>query len=521
MTVRVITHYFLYLLLPCFCTAASLQTPLERDNYSKLSSHSDMMSYLKKLDSQSKILTMSIIGKSVQGRDIPALYFSLDKAFGSNREKKLLVLIYCQQHGDEPSGKEAALIAARDLADRGRDILKYLDLILVPLVNPDGAEMGQRQNANEMDLNRNHAILSEPEVFALHQLFLKWMPEVTLDVHEYNALSENWISNGFIRDAEEMIGGITNLNVAPQIMKFSRNVFIPGFGELVQKDGFSFSRYIVGAPFENQRIRYSTTAINDGRQSFGIYNSLSFIIEGKKYGNLINMIERRTKGQVSALWAFLTTTASNHKEIRRIVTASRRQLMEENDTEKRVSYIQMDYFPDPEQDSLSFPVFDLYTWQRVERQLENYEPIVKVRKSVEKPYAYIFSENEHRLIDLLSKHQIEIHYNKTEVDIDIEAYTILHVTPYIEEDKPAIYVDVSVEKETKRMEQGSVIVFLNQRASNLIPLLLEPQSSWGICTENSGRKYRFAEYLQENQRYPIFRIMKAVTIDTGLLEIDK
>ena len=211
MTVRVITHYFLYLLLPCFCTAASLQTPLERDNYSKLSSHSDMMSYLKKLDSQSKILTMSIIGKSVQGRDIPALYFSLDKAFGSNREKKLLVLIYCQQHGDEPSGKEAALIAARDLADRGRDILKYLDLILVPLVNPDGAEMGQRQNANEMDLNRNHAILSEPEVFALHQLFLKWMPEVTLDVHEYNALSENWISNGFIRDAEEMIGGITIL----------------------------------------------------------------------------------------------------------------------------------------------------------------------------------------------------------------------------------------------------------------------------------------------------------------------
>jgi hypothetical protein len=95
------------------------------------------------------------------------------------------------------------------------------------------------------------------------------------------------------------------------------------------------------------------------------------------------------------------------------------------------------------------------------------------------------------------------------------------VTPYIEEDKPAIYVDVSVQKETKRMEQGSVIVFLNQRASNLIPLLLEPQSSWGICTENSGRKYRFAEYLQEDQRYPIFRIMKAATIDTDLLEMDK
>ncbi|UCH62749.1 MAG: DUF2817 domain-containing protein [Fidelibacterota bacterium] len=521
MTVRAIIRYFLYLLLPCFCTAASLQTPLERDNYSKLSSHSDMMSYLKKLDSQSRILTMSIIGKSVQGRAIPALYFSLDKTFGSNREKKLLVLIYCQQHGDEPSGKEAALIVARDLADRNSDILKYTDLILVPQVNPDGAEMEQRENANEMDLNRNHAILSEPEVLAVHDLFLKWMPEVTLDMHEYNAISKNWISNGFIRDAEEMIGGVTNLNIAPQIMEFSRNVFIPGFGKLVQKDGFSFSRYIVGAPFEDQRIRYSTTAINDGRQSPGIYNSLSFIIEGKKYGSLINLIERRTMGQVSAIWAFLNTAADNHKEIGKIVTASRRQLMEDRDTEKRVSYIQMDYFPDPGQDSLSFPVFDLYSWQRVERRLGNYEPIVKVRKSVEKPHAYIFSKNEHRLIDLLSRHQIEMHYIQTEVDIDIEAYTILHVTPSVEEDKPSTYVDVSVQKETKRIEQGSVVVFLNQRASNLIPLLLEPHSSWGICTENSGRKYRFAEYLQEGQQYPIFRMMRAATIETDLLEIGK
>ncbi len=518
MIARVITRYFLFLLLPCFCLAASPQTPLERDNFTKLSSHNDMMKYLKTLDRQSKILSMSIIGKSVQGRDIPALYFSLDKTFGSQRDKKLLVLIYCQQHGNEPSGKEGALIVARDLVENGNDILKRLDLILVPQVNPDGGEMEQRRNANDMDLNRNHVILSEPEVLALHWLFLKWIPEVTLDVHEYNAISRNWVSNGFIKDAEEMIGGVTNINVAPQIIALAINVFIPEFGALVQKDGFTYARYIVGAPFENQRIRHSTTAINDGRQSMGIYNSLSFIIEGKRYGNVINMIERRTRGQASALMAFLTTAAKHNRKIREIVKASRQQLLDDSQPEKQYAHIKMDYFPDPEQDSLSLPIFDLYTWQRVERKLGNYEPIVKVLISVEKPYAYILPGNEQRLIDLLFNHQIEMRRIKTDVEIEVETYTVLHVTPIIEEDKGSIYVDVSKKVEPVNLESGSIVVPLNQRTSNLIPLLLEPQSSWSICTENSGRKYRFAEYLQEGRQYPIFRIMNAVTIDTEVLK---
>ena len=146
-----------------------------------------MMEYLQELAAESDILTISIIGQSVQGRDIPALYFSLDNDFGSRRDEKLVVLIYCQQHGNEPSGKEAALVVARDLVNEGRRLLDEIDLILVPMVNPDGADMNQRRNGNNMDLNRNHVILSEPESLALHSLFLKWMPEVTLDVHEFNA----------------------------------------------------------------------------------------------------------------------------------------------------------------------------------------------------------------------------------------------------------------------------------------------------------------------------------------------
>lgn len=139
-----------------------LQTHLEESGFTKLTPYLKMMDYLQRLDKTSSKVEIRIFGKSVEGRELPALYFSMDEKFGSHRDTKPLILIYCQQHGNEPSGKEAALIVARRLLNEESRLLKNLDLILIPQVNPDGSEMSERLNANRMDLNRNHVILSEP-----------------------------------------------------------------------------------------------------------------------------------------------------------------------------------------------------------------------------------------------------------------------------------------------------------------------------------------------------------------------
>ncbi|MEJ2636486.1 MAG: hypothetical protein P8184_14485, partial [Calditrichia bacterium] len=44
-----------------------LQTPLEKSDYTTLSSHADMMAYLSKLDKQSKVMHMEISCKSAEG----------------------------------------------------------------------------------------------------------------------------------------------------------------------------------------------------------------------------------------------------------------------------------------------------------------------------------------------------------------------------------------------------------------------------------------------------------------------
>jgi hypothetical protein len=497
-----------------------LLTPLEASGFAELSSHGDMMVYLEKVDRLSDRIALEVIGKSVEGRDIPLAMMTEDKRFGSRRLEKPIVYIFAQQHGNEPSGKEAALILIRELAVGSlQDLLEHIDVLIVPMANPDGGEKGQRRNANDMDLNRNHAILSEPEVYAVHRLFLEWMPEVTLDVHEYNAISRQWISHGFIKDAEEMLDRVSNLNIAPSIRNFSNDIFIPEVGRIIKEDGFTFYRYIVGAPFEGQRVRHSTTDINDGRQSLGIYNTLSFIFEGKRYGDLINKIERRTKGQVSALTAFLRTVVRYRKNILSIVHSARNEILDADS--RNNCYIQMDYYPDPDRPKLKLPVFDLYSWRHTEKELERYEPIVRIKKSIEKPHAYIFSQKETKLVDLFSKHRIEMFQLNTDTDLEVETYTILHVTSCMEEDKATEYVDVRTKVMGKKMEVGDVVVFLNQGASNLITLLLEPQSSYSICTERSGSEYRFSEYLEEGKEYPIFRLTSPIPLDVEKLEINE
>ena len=481
----------------------------------KLTAYPEMMSLLEKLDVSSSRVSLAAIGRSVQGRDIPALFFA-DGRFAGNRDKKPLALIFCQQHGDEPSGKEAALLLAADLLGRDKKILERLDLILVPTLNPDGSELKQRRNAAGRDLNRNHVLLSEPETLALHRLFQRWLPEIVLDVHEYGAVSKWWVEQGMIKNADEMLGALSNLNIDAGIRAFSQDVFYPAMREKVQNDGYILFPYTVGAPVENERLRFSTNDIDDGRQSLGIYNTLSFILEGKGYGDMANELERRSAAQLSAMTAFLRTAAAKSGEILGLVPAARAALLKQVAPGER-AYVRMDYFPDPSRPSIAFPIFDLVKWQAEVRDWKRFEPLVKIKKSVRLPQAYVFPASETALLELLKRHQLRLWRLTAPATALLEKYEILHAAARNEEERSMPEFDLEKTSEKSKLAAGTVVVFLNQPARRLIPLLLEPESSWGILTDTGGTPSPFSGYAREGGVYPVMRLMEK--IDLPLEEI--
>ncbi|MDP2363026.1 MAG: M14 family zinc carboxypeptidase, partial [Ignavibacteria bacterium] len=98
----------IFLLLFIEFAFAQVQTPLEKNNYLKVTTYDELTNFVYQVDESSDLLSVEVIGKSVEGRNLYAIRFS-NSEFGKD-ESKIKVLIFAQQHGNEQSGKEGALL---------------------------------------------------------------------------------------------------------------------------------------------------------------------------------------------------------------------------------------------------------------------------------------------------------------------------------------------------------------------------------------------------------------------------
>lgn len=493
----------LFLMFTCVIRLQALDpAPVEQNDYARLTTHEEVMAYCRGLADSAAIVSLEIIGTSVQGKPIPALLFSTD-VFGSRRSSVPMVMVFCQQHGNEPSGKEAGLVLARRLLEADTDLLTNMDVILIPQVNPDGGDADNRRNGNDVDLNRDHVLLSQPETRALHDLFRKWRPEVTLDVHEFQGISRWWRSHGFVREMDVMLGTVTNPAIDPWIHRFSREVVLKETAQAMEETPFRFHEYVVGTPFEGDRMRRSTVAIDDGRQSLGILGTLSFIIEGKRFGDSDNRIEHRVKAQLAVMRGFLKCVAAHAREIREQVWLVRQSMMTTPSGDRRIP-IRVDHAPDPAEPAVHLPVLVLDDWRVETRAFEPFHGQVQIKRTVSYPAAYHIPANRKRLIGLLQRHGIALDMVEQTMNLSVQQYRFLHVATRMEEELDMPEMDMVVAERELTAGPGDVLVNLNQSARNLIVLLLEPASSFGILGP-SGHD-AFDGYLRTGV-YPVSRVM--------------
>jgi hypothetical protein len=76
----------------------------------------------------------------------------------------------------------------------------------------------------------------------------------------------------------------------------------------------------------------------------------------------------------------------------------------------------------------------------------------------------------------------------------------------MDEEKPTYAIDLDKLNGEETLQKGTIIVPVSGAASNLIPLLLEPQSTWGIVSPRTTGEYRFENYLVEGKPYPVKRL---------------
>jgi hypothetical protein len=97
-------------------------------------------------------------------------------------------------HGDESTATMAlADILSWMASDAGdhrelrQRLSSKLKIVMIPMLNPDGAELFQRENAAGIDINRDARSLSTPEARALKSLRDSIRPHFGFNLHDQNA----------------------------------------------------------------------------------------------------------------------------------------------------------------------------------------------------------------------------------------------------------------------------------------------------------------------------------------------
>lgn len=466
---------------------AQLLTPLEQSNYTRLTSNAELVKYIQSVIIQSPWITMDTLTFSSNGKPLPVVMISKGK-----HKDKIKVLIFAQQHGNEPSGKEGALMLLRDIANGTLDdILQKVTLYLVPQMNPDGNDINVRRNARGMDLNRNHMIMTEPEVIGLHELYAKIDPEVTLDVHEYSPYGDEWKQYGYRKNSEETIGLMTNPNTDDALRSFQRDSFLPFLYSYMQEKKVRFGEYTPMGPPNKERMRNSTVDINDGRQSFGILGSFSFIQEGMNGLDSIDNIRRRSEGQCIALTGFITFMNNNADTIRTMVKRAKATR-----ADRAVTAIQMDHVSDGEK-ILKFSSYDGLRDTMI--VTTNYHTKVVPLLTVNRPKGYLVRKNDELLKDFLAKHKFNVVQYKSSKHDAVKQYEVEYDSSLVIEEF-VIPVKSAKLKQVKIKAADYLFVPIKQRQAQLLIQAFEPR-----CMINLLQYERF-RYLMKEKVYPILRV---------------
>ena len=263
---------FLALLLALPLGAVDAPWPRDPRALRQTIRYADMEAFLRAV-ARPGFITVTEEATTVQGRKV----FLVRLNRGGARAR-FRVLWYAQQHGNEVAGKDAQLTLIRDLAEHPERLPGDVDLYLMPMLNPDGAETHQRFNGAGEDLNRDHLLLAQPETRALHRVARRVQPHLAVDGHEFGRDGEDWTARGWEAWPQVTMDAANHPLVSSPLKAEALKV-VASAGAGLARAGHAYARYTVGGPPPDEEVRPSTPEVDDGRNGMGTLGALSFIIE--------------------------------------------------------------------------------------------------------------------------------------------------------------------------------------------------------------------------------------------------
>ena len=198
--------------------------------------------------------SVAVIGHSVLSKPI----YGLTVGKGPKR-----ILLWSQMHGNESTTTKALFDLLNTLLTPNKDlnhILESCTLYIIPILNPDGATLYTRLNANEVDLNRDAQNLSQPESRVLRAVFTQFKPDFCFNLHGQRTIFSAGTANrpatvSFLAPAQDEACSITeNRKKAMELISIMNTTLQEQIPDQIGVYDDAFNINCVGDTFQSYNV---------------------------------------------------------------------------------------------------------------------------------------------------------------------------------------------------------------------------------------------------------------------------
>ena len=459
-----------------------LPTPLEMQAYARYSDSAQVGEYLRALAAAAgEPATVVSLGRSADGRDLPALLCGFADA-GRVAPGKLRLMLVGSIHGaSEAAGCEALLGLARDalLGDR-RDWLDAFELVIVPNANPDGRDTDSWRNGNAANINRDFVLLEQPESQALDAALRRWAPAVVLDAHEQAVLKRKTLGAAGYLTAFEAQFDVASLPAIPEpLRQFATATLLPRLIADTQARGLPAQRYIGEIKSLAQPVTHGDLTARTFRNKAGLRGALAVLLETPmepKAGQYATFrdIGRRVEKQRLCMEVFLDCVRDHASAI------AAAQALAAQEPGDREFPLNARYWRDPADATLTLPLRERANGMRIEATFADHRAVAA--HDLLRPTAgYYITDHTERFAALLTRHGIAFERLRDSAELPVISGV------YTGGDDPDTACVLREERHhIHAIPAGALRVAPSGRDRRLLPLLLDPRSASSV--------FRYAAY---------------------------
>jgi len=473
---------------------AGARLPEDRRTLTRTVSYAEMEELLASVNGKGPV-TASVEATTSRGRSVYLVHAT------RGGTPSFRILFYAQQHGDEVSGKDALLYMIRDISRQPDLLPPDVDLWMMPMVNPDGAEADTRRNAEGADLNRDHMVLEQPETQALHRVVRRVRPHLSVDCHEFTRDSEERRSRGFVAWPDITMDGVNNPLFDPAVIAAARR-WVDEAAAPEAAAGHSFLRYSVGGLPPDEEQRHSAPDVDSGLNAIGTYGGLSFIAEAavrRADPAPAADLAARVDAYLVLLWRFIRGDDHRAEDLAAVESSRRRPLP---------PFIPVNYFwVNPGMTVTEFPVLDLATGRTLRIPTANMMTTMAVKRAVSKPLGYAVEPHAAaEFAPLLERHGIPFEPLAAPREVRAERCTLVR----IEDEFDDLYSRYEGRQITRcdaataqPLAPGTLWVPLEGEAAVRAALVLEPAALYGVYPYP-----RFRKLASPGATLPVLRVVR-------------